>query len=1290
MKHTTRADGKVRIRLPDSASVVTDVGSTTRGGSRSTRRADSGAGSNAELSTILDALSDDDSPISSSLSVVDSFQVDVGSGTSRPTTRSSGSSKPDKEELDINLDLQTGESAVVLIEQDDTYEWHYPALHQSSAQRADTRSTTRIGEPQETLLTFRIPIGDDGRLPRPANTNTRGHRGPITSFIKGKIQGFILKFVARKTIGALTRRLERGVTEGPVVINHATDAMQWSRSATYPTAGLPVDRARRVLLMVHGTFSSTVGSFGALTIFDQGQMMLTEALKKYDLVIGFDHYTLSETPDQNAEAMLAALLPLIEDGHSLEIDAISFSRGGLVFRYFSEILVPAMKGFIVCRKSVFVGCTNSGTELANDDNWKHLIDFYTNMIAGATRLIGMAPGAALPTRILRQSIKAIGSMVTYIAQDSVANNSVPGVAAMEPAGDFINALNAQPPTRTTPGARFYYAIGSNFEPVDNDAFKLGKRLVLKAADGFVDKLMGKANDLVVNNDSMFVIDPVRGARMVEQRSVDANGRIYHTVYFHQTMVASLCAQWLDLVDSAPAVRGLAHRAQTENSLPRTWWSDAVSREFVLLSFISAIKEAQKRLKTEAVPLVVLQRVHEGQLLFYGFTRKGLLTAMKGTSDRHARLGDVLGLHEWQSRSMSIEDAMLTGSPSALRTAADALAPQQGFPGADLAVVLENEKPVGVVRPIQTDDTTAFDNALAGMLSFESNASRSSHRTTGTPRTGDAPSAPVEGATNKRSARKPRMTTGGAQLERAPAAHHTGSAGQGNTLAEPERIWCHMHASMAEEVPVESTTTLEVTISRDLIARETGISGEGQVEPDRPLIIQAMARKHCDIEGSDRLEIDIPGPGAETPLLFDIKALHTGIGEVDIYARQGNQPIIHLKLRPRFIKRNASPNSRNTTVTATLQPVSPRQEIADVLYIYDVQVGSERILEFNIQSRKAGLQGRYRSEPFKNDNARLDYITNLYEEIEAFWADDDNDYDAFMEHLMARGANLYDKLVPVEIQQRLWKARNTLQAIQVISDEPFIPWELLYLKQPGKPAKPDSCFLVEKGMLRWVSNMGFAPTHIRLRDNHFKFVVPKYPESSGHALPGAQAEAKMLKKKFGATAIKPDSKSVKKVLSTPGTADILHFACHGLADPESIWNSGLMMQGKMQDGEYKKDNLNNEWTSTFADLRDESGGAPMVFLNACQIGRQGYNLTGTGGFAQAFVRAGASAFIGSHWSVGDAPAVAFSQTLYTELLENGATMMDAVSKARQAAKNNKEVTWLAYAVYADPYARIVHQ
>lgn len=161
------------------------------------------------------------------------------------------------------------------------------------------------------------------------------------------------------------------------------------------------------------------------------------------------------------------------------------------------------------RKAIFVACTNAGTELANDENWKYLVDFYTNMAAGASRLLGKLPNAKVPMLIFRQTVKTIGSLVKYMAQDAVEDNAVPGISAMEPAGPFVMAINTMPAARTRPGASSYYAIGSNFEPDRNTYHgELGKRLAMKLADGFVDRLMGEANDLVVGTDSMFVVDPV--------------------------------------------------------------------------------------------------------------------------------------------------------------------------------------------------------------------------------------------------------------------------------------------------------------------------------------------------------------------------------------------------------------------------------------------------------------------------------------------------------------------------------------------------------------------------------------------------------------------------------------------------------------------------------------------------------------------------------------------------------------------------------------------------------------
>lgn len=1244
------------------------------------------------MDILLDALSEQDSSTDKPLQLVNRFAADVGDGSTGGARRGRTTS-PDKQELDIDLSLMQGESAVVLIEQDGSYEWHYPANRQEVAgRRRGSRAPGDNSAGVVSKVSFRIPIGETGRLPR-GSRSTRAHRGPITGFIKGKIKGFILKFVARKSIGALTRRLERGVEEGPVIVNSPNDATLWVRAERLPTKALPADRARRILLLVHGTFSSTVGSFGALSAFPEGRALLEQALAQYDLVVGYDHYTLSETPEQNAEAILNTLLPLISDGQALEIDAISFSRGGLVFRYLSEVLIPDATVPIVCRKAIFVACTNGGTELANDENWKYLIDFYTNMVTGATRLIGLAPGAALPSRILRQGVKAIGSLVAYIAQDSIANNSVPGVAAMEPQGSFVTAMNQLPIHRQLPAVQSNYAIASNFEPSGNeDHFGMGKKFALKVADGLIDRLMQADNDLVVNNSSMFLIDPIPAARLVESRQLEANGRIYHTVYFHQPMVASTCGQWLGILEpvvgpsrranpSLPASQTPTAGADT----PRIWWPDVVADDFLRLTFTSSVGDALKQLKRTAARYVVLQRLHEGQMLYYGFETDSIMHSLKGEDDRHVAVGPVLGLHEWQSRTLTLEGALQAHSALQLREIASDMAPDQGLSpaGPDLPVIIDDDLPVGIIQPPPIMSSSPFDAEVARMQpsqptpaatisdAFEEVApkprARGGSRGGGTPRSAPPPAAE-------------QMTPPSGEEQGTPPAHP----------GQPHKVWCNMHAAMDEEVAVSQTATLEVTLSRDLISRETGVSAAGEFRADKKLIIQALARKHCDIIDSDRCEITLPAEGQESSVFFEIKALHSGIGEVDVFARQGNQPIIKLKLRPRFIAKSATPSPGTTLATASLQPVAPRAQLPDVLYIYDVQVGQERILEFNIQSPQARLQGRFRSKPFKSENARLDYIANLYQEIEDFWARDKDDYDAFMQNLMARGANLFDTLVPVEIQQRLWSARKTLKGIQVISDEPFIPWEILYIKQPGKPARADSCFMAEMGMLRWVSNIHFAPTEIRLREAHFRHIVPRYPEASGYALPGAQAERHMLETKFGAKAITPNSKAVQKALKSPLAHDILHFACHGLADSSSIWNSGLMMTGKMEGSDYRKDELSYEWTSMFAELNDENSCGPLVFLNACQTGRQGYNLTSTGGFAQAFVKAGASAFIGSHWSVGDVPAVVFCQTFYEELIDKGSTMMDAVISARKAARNEKEVTWLAYAVYADPFARIVKE
>ena len=47
-----------------------------------------------------------------------------------------------------------------------------------------------------------------------------------------------------------------------------------------------------------------------------------------------------------------------------------------------------------------------------------------------------------------------------------------------------------------------------------------------------------------------------------------------------------------------------------------------------------------------------------------------------------------------------------------------------------------------------------------------------------------------------------------------------------------------------------------------------------------------------------------------------------------------------------------------------------------------------------------------------------------------------------------------------------------------------------------------------------------------------------------------------------------------------------------------------------------------------------GNRAVIVLDACQVGRLGFKLTGIDGFAQAFLKRGAGAFVGTLWPVVD--------------------------------------------------------
>jgi len=128
----------------------------------------------------------------------------------------------------------------------------------------------------------------------------------------------------------------------------------------------------------------------------------------------------------------------------------------------------------------------------------------------------------------------------------------------------------------------------------------------------------------------------------------------------------------------------------------------------------------------------------------------------------------------------------------------------------------------------------------------------------------------------------------------------------------------------------------------------------------------------------------------------------------------------------------------------------------------------------------------------------------------------------------------------------------------------------------------------------------------------------------------------------------------------------------------------VLSGTIENNNWIPRYLKADFVAQNARLEGPDGAKPVVVLNACQVGRAGWRLSSIGGFAESFLRRGAGVFVGSLWSVGDAPAHDFSEAFYGALAR-GKTLADATTLGREAARRAREGTWLAYVVYGYPHA-----
>ena len=1176
---------------------------------------------------------------------------------------------------EIAVDLKPNEESIILLEQDGLFLWKYA---DSTQAKKSTRRRGMRAESTGKRQVFKLEI--EAQRPPSTTRKARGLKVEPKELAWGWAKASILKFTASKTIEIAKKLLEKNVRTGLVGIDSVSPDNSKPLKKLKVTTPLK-GRAPRILLLIHGTFSSTVGCYGALgnnKDDNWGKKLLRSAFKHYDAVIGFDHATLSQSPLENAQYLLDQL-EAVNWAEPPVFDVVAHSRGGLVIRSLIELLMPQSNLKAKFNRVIFVGCTNEGTLLAEQKNWKHLINLYTNLVVGGCRVISLiSPQSKVAAAILSETMKNIGSFVQYCTDLISRDEVIPGLAAMVPNGEFVRNINLFQPGQPAIAESNYYAVTSDFKPSlkgDHEPKELPKRFFLLTAGGFMGQLMKEANDLVVNVASMSAIDRSTGKYIQDKNRYDfgENPQVYHTNYFTRPEVCNALARWLSRppLDSktgsktkvgakrGPGSGGRGKRRTRPSTIPLATTGSLnapavlppiVDTDIILANVTSSVTALRDEIAKHAPSYVVVRKPHKGNILNYAFTGEETLELLG--RKKNDSISDVLKLAE--------DTASVTRSGADRITRRIGMAAALPSPGnaAHREVILAGDVPVGVVPEMGNLPSA---NDLAEMARIVSDPKTDSERII-TRRT------------------MPTFVMDTEKVSSKPAE-----------AGSKAKVTCHFHAEMDAEVVVNRAVTVCVTISREMIealTSEASAVGVGEVSMAKKILVQVVPKSNFITidENGGRAEIDVPQPREPRELFFDLRALKKGEGEIWVLARQGQVPIVKLVLKPEVVKTQSYSSEK---VSANKNANEPRPLSAPLhqLWIHERTTEEGIVYEYELYSEGLKIRKWVNSPPIKGDRDK--YVKSLYQQIEDRWVSSHQDEENFAQELRAFGADLFDELIPAELQKILWKRRRDFDSIQVISSEPFIPWELVHLKDPDKKGMPrEMMFMGQMGLIRWLEGAGedgWPPEQIKIRNERARYVIPNYPEDE-YKLEQAEMEENFLRSKFSATAVKPESGAVRTIISKPGRFDLLHFACHGSAESDNISKAALLMRGKYNEkGEYIEDPFTATVAESFSNLKSGDN-SPMVVLNACQVGRTGYKLSGIGGFANAFLSGGAGAFVGTLWSVGDEPARTFTETLYKCLL-TGSNLSEATIKARNAAKEAGEATWLAYVVYGHPHLKI---
>jgi CHAT domain-containing protein len=241
---------------------------------------------------------------------------------------------------------------------------------------------------------------------------------------------------------------------------------------------------------------------------------------------------------------------------------------------------------------------------------------------------------------------------------------------------------------------------------------------------------------------------------------------------------------------------------------------------------------------------------------------------------------------------------------------------------------------------------------------------------------------------------------------------------------------------------------------------------------------------------------------------------------------------------------------------------------------------------------------------------------------------------------------------------------------VFSDELAFPWEIV---RPSGLVDGEYVELPPFGTAhvfgRWRPATAARPQPQRLPIGRMALIIP---DAKAAGLPWARTEAQELRGMIPSAFCCDATRAGLDDLLRATDVQLVHFSGHGSVGHNADLTALVL------------DPPDTIPAMAFAASALGSRAHPMLFLNACSVGRSNRVLSRAGSFAGNCIEAGWSGVIAPYWPVYDPSAASFSVAFYRKLL-SGCTIGEALQELR--AENPGDPTAQSYAYYGDPLARL---